>query len=157
MLVLQIHSSIIATNAGTVLTQDNIIWQSIQIHAPHTAVLRYMQLFALINCRSFHRTCVSDSGRAVDSRRNKVWNGRPEHTITRGDAESTNQNRITLSSFCSLVYGRTERYKIYQTGDCDLYKTTTENSNWKSNGWWTNTGPTETVKGKVVPVDVTNR
>jgi hypothetical protein len=27
-----------------------------------------------------------------------VWNGRPEHTMTRGDAESTNQNRITLST-----------------------------------------------------------
>jgi len=31
---------------------------------------------------------------------------------------------------------------------------TTENTNEKSNGWWTNTGPTETVKGKVALVDV---
>ena len=31
---------------------------------------------------------------------------------------------------------------------------TTENTNEKSNGWWTNTDRTETVKGKVAPVDV---
>ena len=103
-IVLQIHrSSIIATDAGTVLTQDNIIWQSIPIHAQLTAVPRYLQLFALINCRSFHRTCDSDSGRAVDSRRNSVWNGRPEHAITRGDVESTNQNRIKLSTAVSVL------------------------------------------------------
>jgi len=103
-LVLQIHRScIIATNAGTVLTQDNINWQSIPFHAQLTTVLRYLQLFALINCRSFHRTCDSDSGRAVDSRRNNVWNGRPEHAITRGDVESTNQNRIRLSTAVSVL------------------------------------------------------
>jgi len=32
-----------------------------------------------------------------------VWNGRPEHAITRGDVESTNQNRIRLSTAVSVL------------------------------------------------------
>ena len=32
-----------------------------------------------------------------------MWNGRPEHAITRGDVESTNQNRIRLSTAVSVL------------------------------------------------------
>jgi hypothetical protein len=31
-----------------------------------------------------------------------VWNDRPEHIVSKGAAESTNQNRITLSTAVTL-------------------------------------------------------
>lgn len=42
------------------------------------------------------------SDRAVDSRRNNVWSDCHEHTVSKGAAESTNQNQITLSTAVTL-------------------------------------------------------
>jgi hypothetical protein len=84
-----------------------------------------------------------------------VWNGCPEHAMTRGDAESTNQNRITLSTAVPLLSFMEEwgakRFDKRETATLKkkqkTREKTTENRNESINGRWTSTVLTET-KGR---------
>jgi hypothetical protein len=64
-----------------------------------------------------------------------VWKGRPEHAITTGDVESTNQNRIRLSTAVSLLSFMEERGgKRFIKQETAINKATAENTNEKGNG-----------------------